>query len=187
MQGYQPERDKEPIFEALCQAIEDNPQRYRQDAERLRSFVKNLSAQQLLNWLSGTTQIGGTEDLQAQMQAIAHNSNFKYSRLFGIGVFTLLELADPEVVKDDKQRVEVLKQMSAALNVSEEKLNKDLELYRSNLEKIEQAMLTMADMLAADRKKRQQRLQEAQGAGVTTSTQEEYPPDTSPDKASSGS
>lgn len=180
MQGYQPERDKEPIFQALCQAIEDNPQRYRQDAERLGSFVKNLSAQQLLNWLSGATQIGGTEDLQAQIQAIAHNSNFKYSRLFGIGVFTLLELADPEVVKDDKQRVEALKQMSAALNVSEDKLNKDLELYRSNLEKIEQAMLTMADMLAADRKKRQQRLQDTQGAGVTASTQEESPkPDTS--------
>ncbi len=189
MQGYQPERDKEPIFDALCQATEDNPQRYRQDAERLRSVVKNLSAQQLLDWVSGVSQIGGTEDLQAQMQAIAHNSSFKYSRLFGIGVFTLLELADPEVIKDDKQRVEVLKQMSAALHISEEKLNKDLELYRSNLEKIEQAMLTMADMLAADRKKRQQRLQEAQGAGLAApNSQEESPkPDKSQDKASSGS
>lgn len=168
MQGYQPERDKQPIFEALCQSIEDNPQRYRQDADRLRQLVQNVSAQQLFDWLNGTTPIQGGEDLQAPIQAIAHNPKFKYSRLFAIGVFTLLELADAELVKDEKQRVEALKQVATALHVSEDKLNKDLELYRSNLEKIEQALITMADILSADRKKRQQRLQERE-AGVATS------------------
>lgn len=168
MQGYQPEQDKEPIFEALCQSIEDNPQRYRQDAERLRQLLQNVSAQQLFDWIDGKASLQGAEDLQAQMQAIAHNSKFKYSRLFAIGVFTLLELADAELVKDEKQRVEALKQVATALHVPEDKLNKDLELYRSNLEKIEQALITMADILSADRKKRQQRLQERE-AGVATS------------------
>ena len=188
MQGYQPERDKESIFNALCQAIEDNPQRYQQDAERLRTLVKNLSAKELLDWVSGANQPGGTDDLQAQISAIAHNPSFKYSRLFAIGVFTLLELTDAELVKDEKQRVEALKQIAAILHISEDKLNKDLELYRSNLDKIEQAMITMADMLLADRKKRQQRLQ-AQAAGVaaTNSNGESNDPDPSQDKASSGS
>lgn len=188
MQGYQPERDKESIFNALCQAIEDNPQRYQQDAERLRTLVKNLSAKELLDWVSGANQSGGTDDLQAQISAIAHNPSFKYSRLFAIGVFTLLELTDAELVKDEKQRVEALKQIAAILHISEDKLNKDLELYRSNLDKIEQAMITMADMLLADRKKRQQRLQ-AQAAGVaaTNSNEESNDPDPSQDKASSGS
>ena len=187
MQGYQPERDKESIFNALCQAIEDNPQRYQQDAERLRTLVKNLSAKELLDWVSGANQLGGTDDLQAQVSAIAHNSSFKYSRLFAIGVFTLLELTDAELVKDEKQRVEALKQIAAILHISEDKLNKDLELYRSNLDKIEQAMITMADMLLADRKKRQQRLQ-AQAAGVAaTNSNGDNDPDPSQDKASSGS
>ncbi len=189
MQGYQPERDKEPIFEALCQAIEDNPQRYRQDAERLQTIVKKRSGKDLLDWLSGATHLEGADDLQGQIQAIAHNPNFKYSRLFAIGVFTLLELADAELVKDDKQRVEALKQMATVLHISEDKLNKDLELYRANLEKIEQALLTMADMLSADRKKRQQRLQ-TQAAGVTSSNSNDdgtQTPATPQDKASSGS
>jgi hypothetical protein len=43
--------------------------------------------------------------------------------------------------------------------LSEDKLNKDLDLYRSNLDKMEQALIVMADMLAADRKKRDQRQQ----------------------------
>ena len=187
MQGYQPERDKESIFNALCQAIEDSPQRYQQDAERLRTLVKNLSAKELLDWVSGANQLGGSDDLQAQISAIAHNPSFKYSRLFAIGVFTLLELTDAELVKDEKQRVEALKQIAAILHISEDKLNKDLELYRSNLDKIEQAMITMADMLLADRKKRQQRLQ-AQAAGVAaTSSNGDNDPDPSQDKASSGS
>lgn len=187
MQGYQPERDKESIFNALCQAIEDSPQRYQQDAERLRTLVKNLSIKELLDWVSGANQSGGTDDLQAQISAIAHNPSFKYSRLFAIGVFTLLELTDAELVKDEKQRVEALKQIAAILHISEDKLNKDLELYRSNLDKIEQAMITMADMLLADRKKRQQRLQ-AQAAGVAaTNSNGDNNPDPSQDKASSGS
>jgi len=189
MEGYQPERDKDSIFNSLCQAVEDEPQRYLQDAERLTTLTKSLPAKELMAWLSGTTHIDGADDLQEQIQAIANNPNFKYSRLFAIGLFTLLEIADPELVKDEKQRVEALKTISDALHLSDDKLNKDLELYRANLEKMAQALITMADMLAAERKKRQQRAQE-QGAVVTPPSANEstQAPGSQPqDKASSGS
>ncbi len=187
MQGYQPERDKEPIFNALCQAVEDDAQRYRQDAERIGTLAKSLPPKELMVWLSGASHLDGTGDLQAQIQAISNNPSFKYSRLFAIGVFTLLELADPELVKDEKQRVEALKQISTVLKVSEDKLQKDLELYRSNLEKMEQALIVMADMLSAERKKRQQRSQEQGAAVAPPSASESQPPGTPQDKASSGS
>lgn len=187
MQGYQPERDKEPIFNALCQAVEDEPQRYKQDAQRLGALAKSLSTKDLMAWLSKETHLDGTNDLQEQIQAITNNPNFKYSRLFGIGVFSLLELADPELVKDEKQRVEAIKQISSSLQISEDKLNKDLELYRSNLEKIEQATLAMADLLAAEKKKRLLRSQE-QSAKLASQNSNESASDTPPqDKASSGS
>lgn len=195
MQGYQPERDKEPIFNALCQAVEDEPQRYRQDAEQLIAVAKGLPVQELIGWLSGTTNLygsgdllHGTDDLSSQFQAITNNPNFKYSRLFATGLFTLLELADPELVKDEKQRTEVLKQISTALHLSEDKLQKDVDLYRSNLEKMSQALIVMADMLLAERKKRQQRSL-AQEAVVVPSSADEpsEAPGTPQDKASSGS
>lgn len=186
MQGYQPEKDKDPIFNALCQAVEDDPQRYRQDAERLGVFAKDLPAKDLIAWLSGANYLDGSGDLQEQIRAIASNPSFKYSRLFAIGLFTLLELADSNLVKDEKQRVEALKQVSAALHVSEDKLQKDLELYRANLEKMAQALIVMSDMLSADRKKRQQRLQE-QGAAVAPTNESTQGPGTPQDKASSGS
>jgi photosystem II biogenesis protein Psp29 len=161
MQGYQPERDRESIFNALCQAVEQEPQRYRQDAERLQALAKDLPVNDLIAWLSQTTHLDRDPDLQAQLQAIANNTNFKYSRLFAVGLFSLLEQSDPELVKDEKQRLEALKTIAAGLHLSDEKLSKDLELYSSNLEKMAQALLVMADMLSADRKKREQRQQQA--------------------------
>ncbi|MHC5613325.1 MAG: photosystem II biogenesis protein Psp29 [Nostoc sp.] len=161
MEGYQPERDQESIFNALCRAIENDPQRYRQDAERLQTLAKALPIKDLIAWLGQTTHLDRDTDLQGHLQAIANNPNFKYNRLFAIGVFSLLELSDPELVKDEKQLTEALKAIAAGLHLSDDKLNKDLELYRSNLDKMAQALVVMADMLSADRKKREQRKQQS--------------------------
>ncbi|WP_413198676.1 photosystem II biogenesis protein Psp29 [Nostoc piscinale] len=161
MQGYQPERDKESIFQAICQAVEQDSQRYRQDAERLQTLAKGFAVNDLIAWLSQANHSDRDPDLQSQLQAIANNSQFKYNRLFAIGLFSLLEQSDPDLVKDDKQRNDAIKTIAAGLHLSEDKLNKDLELYRSNLEKMSQALAVMADMLLADRKKREQRQQTA--------------------------
>lgn len=160
MQGYQPERDQESIFNALCQAVEQEPQRYREDAQRLQALAQDLLVQNLIAWLSQATHLDRDPDLQGQLQAIANNSQFKYSRLFAVGLFTLLEQSAPELVKDEKQRTEALKSIAAGLHLSDEKLTKDLELYSSNLEKMAQALVVMADMVSADRKKREQRQQQ---------------------------
>lgn len=158
MQGYRPERDKASIFEALCKSIEDDPLRYQQDAEKLEALAKRLSAQDLIAFFSSSEPPQGDYDLYGEtVAAIADNPNFKYSRLFAIGLYTLLELADPESIKDEKQRIESLKQICLALHLPEDKLQKDLELYRSNLEKMAQIQLVLEDTLNAERKKREKR------------------------------
>ncbi|BAY93990.1 MULTISPECIES: photosystem II biogenesis protein Psp29 [unclassified Tolypothrix] len=172
MQGYQPERDKESIFSALCQAVEQDEQRYRQDAERLQGIAESLPVNDLIAWLSQSTTLDRDADLQAQLQAIANNPKFKYNRLFAIGLFSLLEISDPELVKDEKQRNEALKKIASGLHLSDDKFTKDLDLYRSNLDKIAQALVVMADMLLADRKKREQRKQQSTTTVAPPSTNE---------------
>ncbi len=166
MQGYQPELDKESIFNALLQAVESDPQIYRQDAQRLQNLARSLSPQDLIAVLSLQTQLQQDPDFQNSLQAIANDPHFKYSRLFAIGLFLLLELSDPDIVKDEKKRTEALKTIAAGLHLSEDKLTKDLELYLANLEKMKQALTVMADMLSSERKKRQQRAQQS----TTTTT-----------------
>lgn len=173
MQGYRPEPDKASIFNGLCQALETDAQRYLQDAERLEALAKQLSAKELIAWLGRSHTVEGFQDLQESLGAIAGNPKFKYSRLFAIGLFTLLETADADLVKEESQRVEALKQVAAALQLPEDKLQKDLELYRSNLEKMTQARIVIEDALKADRKKREDREKAKAAAANPSDTPEQ--------------
>ncbi|MFM7405376.1 MAG: photosystem II biogenesis protein Psp29 [Cuspidothrix sp.] len=160
MEGYQPTTDQDSIFRAICQAVEQDPQHYRQDASKLKALAASLPIQDLIAGLSQDSSLSQDADLQKRLEAIKSNTNFKYSRLFGVGLLSLLLESDAEFVKDDKQRAEALKAIANGLHLPEDKLIKDLELYSSNLEKMAQALIVMADILSADRKKREQREQE---------------------------
>lgn len=159
MSAYRPETDKASIFQALCQALGQDPQHYRRDAQSLEAWATGVSGNEVLSVLSLENPSGETNDIENAIRAIAANPNFKYSRLFGIGLYSLLELADADFVKENSQLDKIIDPISKALNVSGEKLKKDLELYRSNLEKMAQAQIVMEDILKADRKKREQRAQ----------------------------
>lgn len=173
MQGYRPERDKESIFDALCHAVGKDPQQYTQDAERLKALSGRLSGKELVSWFSSPTPLDAVGDLYNTVTAIANNPKFKYSRLFAIGLYTLIEQADPELVKDEKQRNEALKEIGSALKLPEDKLQKDLELYRSNLEKMAQVQSVIEDAIQAERKKREKRANEKNNSSTPASDSEE--------------
>jgi photosystem II biogenesis protein Psp29 len=154
MQGYQPEKDKESIFNAICRSIDQDPDFYRSQAESLLSVAESKSVDELVSWLNNPE---GDESLVAPIKAISQNDNFKYSRLFGIGIYTLIEKADPELLKDKEKSNQVFVTIAKNLSLPEEKMRKDLELYRSNLDKMDQLLKVMADMLEASRKQREKR------------------------------
>lgn len=180
MQGYRPESDKTPIFDAICQALQDDPNRYRHDAQRMRDAVNHKTAKDVVGWLEQSATSYGGDDLQEQIKAIANNPKFKYSRLFAIGLFTLFKSVDAAAVKNEAQREELLNQACAALRLPQDKVQKDLELYRSNLEKMAQAQAVMADMLEAEKKKREQKQQASNGTAPTASDSTETSKDEAP-------
>ena len=157
MQGYQPEADKSSIFNALCRSVDEDPDYCRSQAEKLLSVAESKSTDELISWLSNPQ---GDEDFVAPIAAISHNDKFKYSRLFGVGLYTLLEKADPELLKDQEKSQKIYETLADNLNLPKEKMKKDLELYRSNLDKMDQLLKVMEDMLEASRKQREKRAQE---------------------------
>ncbi len=157
MEGYLPEGDKGSIFTALCQAMNSDPDRYRQDALGVQSQVQDYSGEALVALLGYPDQGEGADQLRQTLKAIASNPKFKYSRLLAIGLYTLVTQADPERMQEEKSRNQTLEIIAQGLGLSFDKLQKDTELYRSNLEKIKQAQAVMQDILAAERKKRQER------------------------------
>ncbi len=160
MQGYQPEADRDSIFKAICRAVGGDPDHYRRDAEQLKSIATSHSASDLATVLNQSGTPSGTHNLQEIVGGLVARSRFKYSRLFAIGLYHLLELADADAAKDEKKVTELIQPICTKLNLSLDKLQKDLELYRGSLEKMVQAQSVMEDILKADRKKREQREQE---------------------------
>ncbi|MGB8702407.1 MAG: photosystem II biogenesis protein Psp29, partial [Thermosynechococcaceae cyanobacterium] len=88
MEGYEPEPDKESIFNALCRAEEMDPSQFRADAEAAKAALQGHSTSDLMGWFTQAATAGGT-DLAGAFGAIAHNPKFKYSRLFSIGLYAL--------------------------------------------------------------------------------------------------
>lgn len=154
MNGYLPESDKESIFRALCLSIGDNPDEYRQKSDTLQHFATEKSPQDLINWLLSPDNDNGMEANANHWRYALENPNFKYSRLFAIGFYSLLEKSDGDIVKDDDKFTQLIQPLTDRLNLPIDKFKKDLELYRSNIEKMAQMLIVLADTLEASKKKR---------------------------------
>jgi photosystem II biogenesis protein Psp29 len=165
MQGYRPESDKTSIFNAICKSVEEDPQKYTSDAAQLRSEASSMNAGDFLEQVKqlSTNQSGG---LMGTLRAIADNPKFRYCRLFAVGLFSILEAMDGEMVKDDKKLKGALQTLSEALHLDGDKVQKDLELYRSNLEKMIQAQIVLEDIIKADRKKKEERAKAKADAAI---------------------
>ncbi len=160
MQGYQPEKDKASIFAALCKAIGNDPEQYRQHAGNVLEQAKQMSVEELIAKIGSPAENAGNS-LVETLQAIANRPDFKYSRLFAIGLYTVLAESNIELIKDKEKRDRTLQQISEALHFLPDKLQKDLDLYRSNLDKMDQLLGVLEEALQAEKKKRVQ--QETEG------------------------
>lgn len=172
MVGYKPETDRHAIFTALAQALHFNPDHLRQEASHLNELTQRSPAdvKSLLTTLEANANL---DPLMPQVRAIAGNPKFKYSRIFAIGIFTLLEAIEPEAVADNEKRQDLIKQVGEALKVGSERLFKDLDLYRSNLEKVAQARQMMADLVEAEQKKRQKQVEQNTNKDETSAESQE--------------
>ena len=126
------------------------------------SLAKDKSTSDLIAWLSNPQAGDDTGYIVEPIRAISANKSFKYSRPFAIGIYTLLEESDSELVKDQEKRNEILDTIIENFGLTGDKMKKDLELYRGNLEKMTQLLKVIEDVLEASRKQREKREQEKQ-------------------------
>jgi photosystem II biogenesis protein Psp29 len=160
MEGYQPESDRLKIFDALCISTSGDPQNYKSQAGTLLSLAKDKSIDELVAWFGNPSAGDDAGHIIEPIKAIATNDNFKYSRLFAIGIYTLLEECDREVAQDQEKCNATVDKIAENLHISSEKMKKDLDIYRGSLEKMEQLLKVIEDVLEASRKQREKREQE---------------------------
>jgi photosystem II biogenesis protein Psp29 len=171
MTSYRPETDKQSIFSALCQSIGSSTEKYREDAAGIQEFARSMVGQDIVEWLTNPTKDGMGAQLAGIVSSISGNAKFKYSRLFGVGLFTILEQAAPDLLKDEKLRTAAVAKITEAMQLTTDKVQKDLDAYRSNLDKLVQMEAVMVDVIEADRKKREKRAAEkAEKAAATNAS-----------------
>ncbi len=153
MAGYP--GDLLPLQEALFQAVRLSVSQLRQDAQRIKELATN-HPKEILQLLTNLENNIDLSPLDSQLREIAGNPKIKYSRFFAIGLFTLIEMIEP----DKEKQTEILKQCCSVLYPGEQngspsdRFFRDLDLYRSNLEKAQQAKQMMADLVEAEKKKK---------------------------------
>ena len=154
MNGYTPESDKDSIFQALCQSVGGDPDEYRNRSSMLLELAKQKSSSELINWLLSPANDSDSEVIAKSWAESLAKDNFKYSRLFAIGLYSILVASDETSVQEEEKLIQLLAPLTEKLKLPVEKLKKDWDLYRSNLEKMSQILSVLEDTLKASKQKR---------------------------------
>ncbi|KAJ0974880.1 hypothetical protein J5N97_016845 [Dioscorea zingiberensis] len=158
MEGYPSNEDREAIFRAYIEALKEDPEQYRKDAQKLEEWARSQTADSLVDFPS---REGEVESLMKNIaERAAGKGNFSYSRFFAIGLFRLLELAnatDPTV----------LEKLCSALNIHKPSVDRDLDVYRNLLSKLVQAKELLKEYVDREKKKREERTESKANETVT--------------------
>ncbi|KAL3332913.1 hypothetical protein AABB24_033127 [Solanum stoloniferum] len=148
MEGYPSEEDRNAIFKAYIEALKEDPEQYRADAQKLEEWARTQNANTLVDFSSKDGEIENIFKNIAQRAGT--KDGFCYSRLFAVGLFRLLELAN---VTDPT----ILEKLCAALNVNKKSVDRDLDVYRNLLSKLVQAKELLKEYVEREKKKRGER------------------------------
>ncbi|MEB3349068.1 MAG: photosystem II biogenesis protein Psp29 [Cyanobacteriota bacterium] len=151
--GYRPERLREPLFGALCEATGFDATTIRGQAAQALEAMGCHSLEEVRGWLE--SRGAGAPAPVAEALAAVERPDFHYSRLMAVGLLTLLEQArgadglEPEALRQAAHEV------GEAMGLLKDRLDKDLKLYAGNLEKMAQAVEMMEETVAAERRRRE--------------------------------
>ncbi|KAI3855743.1 hypothetical protein MKW92_023519 [Papaver armeniacum] len=148
MDGYQNDEERETIFKAYIEALKEDPEVYRKDAQKLEEWARTQNASSLTEFSSKEGEVEGL--LKDISERAASKGNFSYSRFFAVGLFRLLELSNAT-------EPAILEKLCAALNIDKRSVDRDLDVYRNLLSKLVQAKELLKEFVAREKKKREER------------------------------
>lgn len=152
--GYKPEEQRQKLLPALCSSNGF-------DGEALSRLATST-----LDEL--TRSVASLDGVETALKAHALAGDQHYSRMMAIGLDTVLKAVRGEAASPaDKELQEKAVGLADNLGMPSARVEKDLNLFRSNSERMQQAVELMEETLAAERRKREQR--DAEAAQKTSS------------------
>ncbi|KAK2370513.1 protein THYLAKOID FORMATION1, chloroplastic [Trifolium repens] len=160
MEGYSSDEERDVIFKAYINALKEDPEQYRIDAQKLEEWARTQNSTSLVEFSSKEGEIEGI--LKDIAQRAGGKGEFSYSRFFAVGLFRLLELANAT-------EPTILDKLCAALNINKKSVDRDLDVYRMLLSKLVQAKELLKEYIDREKKKKEERAAEPQKANEAVS------------------
>ena len=126
--GYKPSEHTKKLFDAICNCNGFNPIEINDSAEQLVNKAKGFTKEELTDFLSKQNN---------------KDSNY-YSRINAIGIYKLV--SEMQSFKDEKEENinNEITNISKLLGYQYSRVEKDISMYKSNIEKMKQALEIIA-------------------------------------------
>ena len=157
--GYRPEAQRQPLLEALCGSSGFSAGDLEQKRQVMVAAVGHHSLEEVSAWLGSGGE--GAPAPIAEVLSAVKQPDFHYSRLAAVGLLTLLQLAAGADAVEPSALRQSAHEIGEAMGLLKSRLDKDLSLYASNVEKMAQAVELMEETVAADRRRRERQLEAA--------------------------
>ncbi len=157
--GYRPEEQRKPLFEALCGSSGFSAADFENERQSMVAAVGHHSLEELSGWLT-SGGAGAPAPIADALNAVKQ-ADFHYSRLAAVGLLTLLQQATGADALEPAALRQSAHEIGEAMGLLKSRLDKDLSLYASNVEKMAQAVELMEETVAADRRRRERQLEAA--------------------------
>ncbi|KAL3848910.1 hypothetical protein ACJIZ3_010792 [Penstemon smallii] len=196
MEGYPSDEDREAIFKAYIEALNEDPAQYRHifsilivncvtfafkgssSANGVKHICSEMAdAQKLEEWAraqsaSSLVDFASKEgEVEGILKDIAERAgskgSFSYSRFFAVGLFRLLELSNAT-------EPTILEKLCAALNINKTSVDRDLDVYRNLLSRLVQAKELLKEYVDREKKKIEERAASQKASEAVTKCLGEY-------------
>ena len=134
--GYKPEKHLDLLFESLCGATNFTAKEIKEISEKSQKEFKDKSSKDILKLLKEKS-----------------NSELYPSRLLNLGMYILISNSQDFKEKKESEINKIISDVFDQLNLSANKAEKDIGIYKSSISKMEQAKELIEELRIKDKKK----------------------------------
>jgi len=138
--GYQPENHLDLLFESLCSSTNFEAKEISEISQKSQKEFKDKTPKDILKLLIEKS-----------------NSKLYPSRILNLGIYILISNAQDIKEKDESKTNKMISDIFEKLNLSANKAEKDIGIYKSSISKMEQAKDLIEELRTKDKKKEQKK------------------------------
>ncbi len=138
MKGYQPKKHLDLLFESLCSSTNFEAKEIYEISQKSQKEFKNKTSNDILKLLIEKS-----------------NSKLYPSRILNLAIYILISSAQDLKEKEEAGTIKMISDIFEKLNLSANKAEKDIGIYKSSISKMDQAKELIEELRTKDKKKEQ--------------------------------